>query len=626
MKRLRSLDFFPDNSPVQDIGRSLLGRRSLAAGLIGGATALVLLVSFSLNGNTLGKQMVNRVSEAALSFGSFTDADTTIQYTGYTSLPSSPVLRQLPSHPSDKLSPYITPSADPSSVANPHVLREFHALLTQFAQRQGQDDNFTVRVIDRRDDSLLELYEFDELRKQYRQGEPIEWREVDDRRREVTRRLVDKYDQRGVPREDIIVRWGRSNQIELAQKRNQPYHAYEIQLARYLGLSLLPTQIGTVETFNQDDLVSPAGARSRYQMMPWILRRSGVNEYSLSSEAGTSVDVEEAYHPLLTLEPAYLLLRGYINAVGHEIPGLSAYHTGPGNIYKLYRQYFTNSPYYNSSSNVVDAYIWAVTEGFHKVSDGTSFGAYSRGYIPSAYGSLVAYDRQPIDLSNSIRAVRAQLRPGTTVSLDEILTVLDTTARAFDWGPAADEPSTYARFRAFNRHFDLPSSDGSVPTAGNVQLVSTLDGKAVRFFLPLGAPAALRSAGLDVIDPKLSFRFDGSTYSPPTEEQRTVWDERYDDLVSDITDFGFTPENRKRLLDIHKKFEELAEQNPTRYRKRQLDIIQTHRRIWLSNPWEELSDLTMQFTGRNKMPVQPPIEIPIQEDRPPPSVLNQILP
>jgi hypothetical protein len=610
MKPFSSRDLFPDDDAIE-VGAVRIGPYRLGAALLG-AVSLMVLLGLTLGGVTLGKQLVEGVSHAARSVQSMVQ-DTTIQRASYTTLPPRPVLRDLPSHPADKLSPYMNPAAAPTGVANPEVLREFHDLLAQFAQRQARDDNFTVRVIDRRTDRLLELYEFESLRRQYRGGKTFDWRVVDDRRREATRRLVDKYDRRGVPREDIIVRWGRANQIEQAQERDRPYQAYEIQLAHYLDLSLLPTQIGAVETFNQDDLVSPVGARSRYQMMPWILRRGGVNEYTLSSASGAQVEVEEALHPLLTLEPAFLLLRGYVNAVGHEIPGLSAYHTGPGNIYKLYRKYFTESARYTSTATVVDAYIWAVTEGFDTVREGTSFGPYSRGYVPSAYGALVAKDRRPLDLSASIRTVRVQLRPGASVNLKELLTTLDETSRVFDWGPARDEPTTYTRFRALNKHIDLPDASASgVPPAGNVRLVSTVDGKGVRFFLPISAPEALRRAGLDVLDPSLSFRFDGSTYSPPAEDQRTTWDRQYDALIDDIKDFGFTPDNRKRLLDLHEKFEALAEKTPSRYRQRQLEIISTHRRIWLSNPWDELSALTMQVTGRQKAPVQPPVEVPTE--------------
>ena len=92
--------------------------------------------------------------------------------------------------------------------------------------------------------------------------------------------------------------------------------------------------------------------------------------------------------------------------------------------------------------------------------------------------------------------------------------------------------------------------------------------------------------------------------------ERTRWDRRYDRLVRDIEHFGFTPENRDRLLTLHDKFETLAEETPSRYRQRQLKIIDTHRRIWLSNPWDKLSELTMRMTGRDETPTQPPVDIP----------------
>ena len=606
MKRLRQL--LPDDVSFDVDDPSAFFRNRFVTGLVG-AVLLLFLLATSFGGDPLGKQLIVRVSNAAQSLRSIVVADTASW--NAPTLPATPVLYNLPSHPSNKLSPYMNPQARVTSVANPDVLGDFRDLLDMFVQRQAVDDNFTVRVIDRRTEEVLEIYELADRRRAYERGAPTDWRAIDDRRRTITRRLVDKYERRGVPLEDIIVRWGRSNQIKQAQERDRLYQAYEIQLAQYLGLSLLPTQIGTVETFNQDELVSPAGAMSRYQMMPWILRRSGINEYDLRTEAETRVEVEEAYHPLLTMEPAFLLLRGYINAVGHEIPGLSAYHTGPGNIYMLFRKYFTESDYYRSSSTVVDAYIWALTKGFDTVSEETSFGAFSRGYVPSAYGALEARNRRPLDLSETVRSVRVQLKPGASVSLRELLTVLDTSTHDFNWGPAAAEPTTYARFRTLNKHFDLPASSGDgVPANGNVRLVSTIDGKGVRFFLPPRAPKTLRDAGLDVLAPDLTFRFNESTYAPPTQAQRTVWDRRYDALVNDIEHFGFTPSNRKRLLHLHEKFEDLAEETPSRYRQRQLQIIDTHRRIWLSNPWDKLSELTMKMTAQEKVVAEPPVEIP----------------
>lgn len=531
--------------------------------------------------------------------------------------PSAPVLEDLSAHPSTKLAPYFAPSASLASASNASVLRQFHDLLRQYVLRQTQDDNFTIRVLDRRSNEVLELYELTELRTAYRRGKNLDWETVDERRYEAMERLVDKYEERGVPLEDIIVRWGRANQVETAHERGRPYRAYERRLAEYLGLSLLATEIGTVETFNQDHLVSAAGARSRYQMLPWILRRSGVNEYTLPTEAGSWVRVREERHPLLVLEPAFLLLRGYVNAVGHEIPGLSAYHTGPGNIFKLYRRYYEASGYLTPSTTVADAYAWAVTEGFDTVSKNSSFGGDSRGYVPAAYGALVAREARPLDQSPPLQAARLQLTPGATVTLRELLAPLDSVSQSFDWGPRADGGTIYERFRALNPHVDLPpSSDGTVPESGNVRFVSAVDGKAVRFFLPLRAPAVLRAAGLDAINPSATFRYEASTYAGPAPHQVTRWDRRYEALVDDIAHFGFTKQNRDRLLRLHDRFETLAEQRPTRYRRRQLRIISVHRRLWRSAPWEELAEATRRARERMRVEGQPPNVLPTQTSLP----------
>jgi len=519
---------------------------------------------------------------------------------------AAPTLADLPAHPSTMLAPYFTPSASIATARHPTVLREFHELLDQYVQRQAHDDNFTIRVLDRRTDEVLELFELTELRAAHENGEALDWETVDERRREAMDRLVDKYEDHGVPLDDIIVRWGRANQVETAHERDRAYRAYERRLAEHLGLSLLATEIGTVETFNQDHLVSAAGAVSRYQMLPWILRRSGVTEYTLPTESSTWVRVREERNPLLVLEPAFLLLRGYVNAVGHELPGLSAYHAGPGNVFKLYRHYYT-STYFTASSTVADAYAWAVTEGFETVSERSTFGGDSRGYVPATYGALVARNDRAVDQTPPLRAARLQVRPGTSLSLRRLLAPLDSTARSFDWGPHADTADTlYDRFRILNPHIDLPpSGDEFLPEAGNVRFVSSIDGKAVRFFLPLGAPEILRAAGVTALDSTATFRYDASTYAGPAPGQVTRWDRQYEALVDDIAHFGFTKRNRDRLLRLHDRFETLAEQRPIRYRRRQLRIISTHRRLWMSNPWQELADATTRATGRMKVEGRP---------------------
>lgn len=533
--------------------------------------------------------------------------------------PSVFTLRDHQAHP-DKSYGAILNGAVPSVAHDTASLTyKFQELLALFRHRQAVDDNFTIRVLDNRSGEVLEIVTLENERAAYRRGASVDWRAIDNKRRRVTRQLVDKYEARGIPNEAITVKWGRANQVKTAHERAEPFAEYEIRLANYLDLSLLPLGIGTVETFNQDHLVSSVGARSRYQMMPLILRRNGIHRYTLATTGGASVRVKEELHPLLTMEPAFLLLRGYINAVGHEIPGISAYHTGPGNIYTVYRLFLTESDgYFKPSASVVDAYMWAVTEGFETVRGQSTFGPYSRGYVASVYGSLTANDERPIDSSKTLHAARVQLKLGATATLRDILDALASSREPLQWGPAA-EGSLYARFRHLNPHIDLPPGDSTfVPDAGNVRFRATTGGKAVRFFLPLGAPAVLKRAGVDVLNDAATFRFDDDTYAPASA-QPTRWDRAYDALVHDIGRFGFTKENREELLRLYERFQQMAEANPSAYRQRQLQIIETHRRIWISNPWEQLAPIATMATGRASMPVEPPMVLETNTSLPGPS-------
>ena len=502
--------------------------------------------------------------------------------------------RELETHPDVRYGSYLTPSA---SDGNPSSLEsQFRDLLDRFEKRQGKDDNFTIRVFDNRTGQTLEVYEMEEKRAVFERGEPIDWREVDDERREITTRLVDEYEDHGYPRESISVRWGRSHQVHEAHEAGLPIMEYEKKLAHHLDLSLLPTKISMVETFNQDELVSSAGARSRYQLMPDHLRRNGINSYSLSTSSGASVEVDEHLHPLLVLEPAFSLLRGYVNAVGHEIPGISAYHTGPGNIYTLYRTFMTEAEeHFRPTSTVMDAYVWGVTEGFDKVSSRSTFGPRSRGYVASAYGSLRATDTLAVDRNQTLRAARVQLHAGTTISLNRLLGYLADSDESLDWGPDTDGLSPYERFKQLNPHMHLPpTDDGAVPEDGNIELSALApSGNTVRFFLPLGAPAVLDQLGVNVLNEAATFRFDENTFTED-EAQRTRWDDAYDELVRNIERFGFTMRNRNRLMLLHDEFKRLAAENPSPFRKRQLRIIEAHWRVWRSGPWDRLADVTQE--------------------------------
>lgn len=515
-------------------------------------------------------------------------------------------------HPDAVFQPYTAGSVLTSSrsEAKADRIQKFRELLDLHAKSRGQDSNFSIRVVDSRTGELLELYTLEGEKAKYEQaGEPMDynWGEVDDERRQATRRLVDKYKERGIPSKDITVKWGRAQQVQHARQREIPYIEYEVALARYFGLSLLVTEIGTVETFNRDELVSPVNARSRYQMMPYVLRQENIHRYSLSTPAGNKVHIQEELHPLITMEPAFLLLRGYINAVGHEIPGMSAYHTGPGNIFKLYRAFLTHeSENFSPNTSVMDAYMWAVTDGYETVSKNSSFGSYSRGYVASAYGSLKGTDGLPIDTSQTLRTDRVALKDGESIHLSELLRALGEQGHELDWGPEA-EGSLYERFRYMNPHFNLPEAEGEgVPVEGNVRITSRVEGNPVRFFLPLGARDLLREKGHDLFDPEALFTFDQNTYPNPDRRTKTIWDRQYDNLVQNISRFGFTPQNRRHLFALQERFEYMAEENPTHYRKAQLKIINTHARIWGANVFDKLATVTQSVMGERRTTPRPP--------------------
>ena len=500
--------------------------------------------------------------------------------------------------------------------SSPHLVSQFRDFLDVYVKRQAVDDNFTIRLIDDRDKETLEVFTLEAERKQYQRTGEADWfNDIDVKRRIATRRLLDKHARRGVPRGKIMVKWGRATQIRDAQTRNRPYLEYEVRLARYLDLDLLTTQIGTVETFNHDEWVSSVGARSRFQMMPYLLNKNNIAQYRLRTATGGRLSVKEEWHPLLVLEPAFKLVKGYANAVGHNVTGLSAYHTGPNNIFDVYRYFMTRAPdWFNpSSSTVMDAYMWATAtnRGYNILKANTSFGPFSRGYVASAYGALKALEDIPVDVAETIRAARVQLKPGASVTLSELLTALryEYSRSVASYESSSEtlqgDKTLYELFREMNKHLQLPASEtGLVPPAGNVRLVSEVGGHPVRFFLPLGAPEKLLDAGLNILDQEKTFRYDRYTYRY-SEADRTVWDRRYERLVEAINQFGFTRANRKYLFQLEKKFEELAQERPTRYRKDQLDIIRIHKQVWSTRQWEELNRTMRSVFGRERMPSRP---------------------
>ncbi len=494
-------------------------------------------------------------------------------------------------HPDVLHSRFFGPEPASDEVAN-RLRAPFHALKNIFINRQVSDDNFTLRVYDMRNGEAvtLEVITLADEKDRYVETGEADWVRIDRKRREYTKRLVDKWEDRGIPRKSIAVKWGRRNQVVDARIKEAITAEYEIRLARLMGLSLLAAEIGNVETFNVDSLVSARGARGRYQLMPYTLKQFDINEYWLTTVSGRRVRVKEELHPLLTMEPAFIWLKAYTNAVGHEIPGLLAYHSGPGTVFRIYRMFLRDAKHLHGPGNSVDdAFIWALTEGYEEVARRSRFGPYGRGYVLSAYGSLQAFENVPFNTSQTLQVDRLQLRSGTSTTLAELLDALEGSR--LRWASGTESFSLYERFRRINSHMGLPKESNAqgVPAAGNVQLRSKVGGEAIRFFLPLGAVEVLKGQGLRIIDEEVTYRFGKTTYRLPDANELTEWDRAYADLVNAVSRFGFSLERRAELRTIKNRFEQLAEETPTNYRRRQLAVISHHVRLWDFDGWEELA-------------------------------------
>ena len=499
-------------------------------------------------------------------------------------------------------------------------LADFRWRLEMYRRAYGVDDNFTVRVLDDRTGKTLEVAQLRGLRDRFRGSGQADWDQVNRERRTLTTALRKKWQDYGVPKSNIVIRWGYADQTREARERDAPYLAYEVNLARRLGLSLLPTEIGTVETFNQDQLISSAGAESRFQLMPDIMGMFDVEQYTLPVARGGAVRVREQRHPLLAMEPSLMLVRAYANAVGHELPGVSAYHTGPGNIFKLYREYLKANPGQVRGAHVSDAYMWGVTDGFERVDEVSSFGPHSRAYVLKAYGSLRATEGDIVEPDRSFRGELVRVRPGESVRLSQVLGALAPHERRLTWG-AAGGGSFYERFRAMNPHIDLPAAtDADVPARGDLRLTAASDGDPVRFFLPLGSTSVLRRVGLDVVGDVQ--RFDGTTFLVDPAEVTSV-DRAYARLVRDAGDFGFTTSVRQRMDRIHDQLQALAAQNPdSRYRQTQAKVARIHRSVWRTKNFRDLvattetllaSDPRVNLGRAQPEPTTPPLRRPAME-------------
>ena len=497
--------------------------------------------------------------------------------------------------PSAIHSPLIpTPAALADKDGHPESFREFYELLDIHMNRFSVDDNFTLRVMNRKEDRLLERYVLEDERERFLQTGEADWGQIDKKRRTVMKRLLDQWERRGERRRDLAVTWGRLNQVFEARERDAPYLSYELRLAKMHGLSALSTELGTVETFNQDWLVSRAGARGRYQFMPDYLRKFGIKRFSVKTTSGRTVRVYEERHPLITMEHAFEIMRAYANAVGHEIPGLSAYNTGVGNVFNLTRLYLMNERPNPDDVTVFDAYAWAVTDGFPEVSRRTTFRRHSRAYLPSVHAAYRATEHMEVDFDDTMRAELLSVKRGKRINLKDLLAALSD--HSLDWTPWNDA-GLYEAFVSFNQHLSLPAplADGAMPSNGNLIVANPSRSTTLRVFLPIGSLQALENEGLDIFDAETVRRFDEFTFQDPVETgEKTLLDWEYEALVEEIGHFGFTLENRERLVKLAEQFQQMAKDDPSPYRNSQALISSIHNRLWSHGPWVKLERAVAQ--------------------------------
>lgn len=508
-------------------------------------------------------------------------------------------LADLDIHPDRLFGSYFA-GAFTGADADAGVGADFRWRLDMYRKAYGVDDNFTIRVLDDRTGQTLQTVTLQGARDRFRAGGQAEWDAVNRERTTTTSGLRAKWIAYGVPEDKLVIRWGYRDQTMEARDREGRYVNYEVNLARGLGLSVLATEIGTVETFNQDQLVSSAGARSRYQMMPDVLRRFNVESYTLPTATGGTVQVREELHPLLAMEPSLMFVRAYANSVGHELPGISAYHTGPGNIFAMYREFLRAFPGLTRAQgkHVSDAYMWGVTDGFARVDAVSSFGSQSRVYVLKAYGALRATEDRVVDPDETARGELVRLRAGATATLDQLLTALAPHTERIDWGPARGA-SMYEKFRDLNPHLGLPLGLSGVPAGGNLRFAARAGDVPVRFFLPLGSTAVLRRVGLDVVGTMQTFNEE--TYLVP-ESERTATDREYAALVEDTGRFGFTRANKARLAQIVLRLQSMAQQHPeSRFRQTQAEIAEIHQGVWRTSGFDDLIATTETLFSTNPL-------------------------
>ena len=79
-------------------------------------------------------------------------------------------------------------------------------------------------MLDDRTGKTLEVYQLRSLKDRFRGSGQVSWDEVNRERRTATRTLREKWEAYGVPRKNIVIRWGYADQTPRGEGARRALH------------------------------------------------------------------------------------------------------------------------------------------------------------------------------------------------------------------------------------------------------------------------------------------------------------------------------------------------------------------------------------------------------------------
>lgn len=220
---------------------------------------------------------------------------------------------------------------------------------------------------------------------------------------------------------DLSWRIGSADQIPKALDRASPFIPYLESIGLRYGLDRDTWLIAIQESLFTPSVVSSAACEGPFQLNRDNARNAGL--ILPKGRGNNRTNVNESLHPILAAEAAFGLLRSYVYHTGGFFTGMSAYHTGPGNLAQMRSKQIANADWKAPSrvtalddwqaqqltaleylvmpdadentpgTEAADAFSWIVTEGWQMPTNRTTFKKESARYVPRFMGLRNAIDR-----------------------------------------------------------------------------------------------------------------------------------------------------------------------------------------------------------------------------------------